>query len=128
MLRSVSNQITGEAAVQRNKMAEEFKRQGYRADVAYDMANFQIIGHHQHLGGEAMKAQIAATSTGISGMDGLAAPVKQDYLEKGPETISHDGLKSQIGLFRLFGETGSSMVPWSRSELAREKDAAKFPS
>lgn len=32
------------------------------------------------------------------------------------------------GLFRLFGETGSSMVPWSRSELAREKDAAKFPS
>lgn len=31
-------------------------------------------------------------------------------------------------LFRLFGETGSSMVPWSRSELAREKDAAKFPS
>lgn len=47
MLRSVSNQITGEAAVQRNKMAEEFKRQGYRADVAYDMANFQIIGHHQ---------------------------------------------------------------------------------
>ena len=55
MLRSVSNQITGEAAVQRNKMAEEFKRQGYRADVAYDMANFQIIGHHQHLGGEAMK-------------------------------------------------------------------------
>lgn len=77
-------------------MAEEFKRQGYRADVAYDMANFQIIGHHQHLGGEAMKAQIAATSTGISGMDGLAAPVKQDYLEKGPETISHDGLKSQI--------------------------------
>ena len=44
MLRSVSNQITGEAAVQRNKMAEEFKRQGYRADVAYDMANFQIIG------------------------------------------------------------------------------------
>lgn len=96
MLRSVSNQITGEAAVQRNKMAEEFKRQGYRADVAYDMANFQIIGHHQHLGGEAMKAQIAATSTGISRMDGLAAPVKQDYLEKGPETISHDGLKSQI--------------------------------
>ena len=34
----------------------------------------------------------------------------------------------EIGLFRLFGETGSSMVPWSRSELAREKDAAKFPS
>ena len=33
-----------------------------------------------------------------------------------------------IWLFRLFGETGSSMVPWSRSELAREKDAAKFPS
>ena len=57
MLRSVSNQITGEAAVQRNKMAEEFKRQGYRADVAYDMANFQILGHHQHLGGEAMKTQ-----------------------------------------------------------------------
>ena len=35
---------------------------------------------------------------------------------------------TQNGLFRLFGETGSSMVPWSRSELAREKDAAKFPS
>ena len=36
--------------------------------------------------------------------------------------------QANIGLFRLFGETGSSMVPWSRSELAREKDAAKFPS
>lgn len=37
-------------------------------------------------------------------------------------------LTDKIWLFRLFGETGSSMVPWSRSELAREKDAAKFPS
>ncbi len=37
-------------------------------------------------------------------------------------------LPNYLWLFRLFGETGSSMVPWSRSELAREKDAAKFPS
>lgn len=40
----------------------------------------------------------------------------------------NDRATSKRGLFRLFGETGSSMVPWSRSELAREKDAAKFPS
>ena len=40
---------------------------------------------------------------------------------------THDDVRL-IWLFRLFGETGSSMVPWSRSELAREKDAAKFPS
>lgn len=43
-------------------------------------------------------------------------------------TLFLDDSEKCGGLFRLFGETGSSMVPWSRSELAREKDAAKFPS
>ena len=43
------------------------------------------------------------------------------------DVIGYDE-NGKIWLFRLFGETGSSMVPWSRSELAREKDAAKFPS
>lgn len=45
----------------------------------------------------------------------------------GGNFVNH-GPTEKEWLFRLFGETGSSMVPWSRSELAREKDAAKFPS
>ena len=59
------------------------------------------------------------------------------YLVNKPEDIENKNIRLEIQtaydakkfrLFRLFGETGSSMVPWSRSELAREKDAAKFPS
>lgn len=95
MFRDVASQITGAAAVQRNQMEAEFLRQGYRSDVAHGMANFQVIGQYQHLGGEAMKAQIAATSTGVSGNELLASPVQKEFLQQGPETISHDDVKSQ---------------------------------
>ena len=72
--------------------------------------------------------------TGIwSGAFFFAGRAAKTHLQKLPPVKSPvqeavSSLSDKIGLFRLFGETGSSMVPWSRSELAREKDAAKFPS
>ena len=96
MFRDISNQISGDAAVKRNAMEQEFKREGYRADVAHDMANFQVIGQFESLGGEAQKARIAALSTGISGDMGLDNPQEKETLKRGPETIDHDGVKSQI--------------------------------
>ena len=96
MFRDISSQISGDAAVKRNAMEQEFKREGYRADVAHDMANFQVIGQFESLGGEAQKARIAALSTGISGDMGLDNPQEKETLKRGPETIDHDGVKSQI--------------------------------
>lgn len=60
------------------------------------MANFQVIGQFESLGGEAMKAQIAAPSSGVSASERLVAPVQKDFLQQGPETISHDDVKSQV--------------------------------
>ena len=57
--------------------------------------------------------------------------INSKYVHSSNRKITFDGVRNssaKLWLFRLFGETGSSMVPWSRSELAREKDAAKFPS
>ncbi len=96
MFRNISSQISGDAAVKRNAMENEFKRQGYRSDVAHDMANFQVIGQFESLGGEAQKAQIAAMSTGISGDMGLANPKELDSVKIGPQTINHDAVKSHI--------------------------------
>ena len=61
----------------------------------------------------------------------LEADLKEGRIECpvcGDPCVAKRPSAPNFGLFRLFGETGSSMVPWSRSELAREKDAAKFPS
>lgn len=96
LFQSVSSQISGEAAIKRNIMEAEFRRQEKPADVAHAMANFQVIGQFESLGGEAMKAQIAAPSSGVSANERLVAPVQKDFLQQGPETISHDGVKSQV--------------------------------
>lgn len=96
LFQSVSSQISGEAAIRRNIMEAEFRRQEKPADVAHAMANFQVIGQFESLGGEAMKAQIAAPSSGVSANERLVAPVQKDFLQQGPETISHDGVKSQV--------------------------------
>lgn len=96
LFQSVSSQISGEAAIKRNIMEAEFRRQEKPADVAHAMANFQVIGQFESLGGEAMKAQIAAPSSGVSASERLVAPVQKDFLQQGPETISHDDVKSQV--------------------------------
>ena len=87
MFRDVSSQITGNAAIQRNKIERELIDEGYNAKMAHDMANFQVIGQFAELGGEAMKAQIAATSTGISGQMGVANPEKAETLKTGPREV-----------------------------------------
>ena len=108
------------------------------ADVTvYGKVNTSI--YYEDYSGQSPKVSLANEGSrfGINVREQLTDDVSiKAYLENG-FNVDDGGLSNTgggnagttlFGLFRLFGETGSSMVPWSRSELAREKDAAKFPS